>query len=307
METIKFSVTVDNLEVKLFVRQPNFEERRQGQRVYNRAFLDAVESGGILRMKLNDVLTEQGVWGEDKQAKFDTINAEILVLELKLEKGGIRLKDGRQLALNLRKLRNELLRLTIPRLVMDNNTCEKQAQDAQFDYYISTCTRTEDDKPFFKSLEDYLNKAELQYALTCAQKLGSLLHNTDENYEANLPENKFLKKFKLADSKGRLINKDGHLIDVDGRLIDEDGRFVTKDGKFCDSEGNLVTEEGSLIVESQPFLDDDGNPIVLEDEKQTDETSIGVIQQFTVNADNLEEGVSSINKLTEDLTTETAV
>jgi hypothetical protein len=55
------------------------------------------------------------------------------------------------------------------------------------------------------------------------------------------------------------------LIDADGRLVDENGRFIDEQGNFVDKFGNRVDEEGSYIVETAPFLDDDGNPVIVDE------------------------------------------
>jgi hypothetical protein len=120
-------------------------------------------------------------------------------------------------------------------------------------------------QPYFNSMEDYLNRSTEQVGLLGAQNLANMLYGLDNNYEANLPENKFLKKYKFIDDKLRYVDKQGRLIDAEGRLIDESGRFIDDQGNFVDKFGNKVDQEGDFIVEPEPFLDDDGNPIVLED------------------------------------------
>ena len=84
-----------------------------------------------------------------------------------------------------------------------------------------------------------------------------------------------MKRFKFVNEKGQYVNKDGHLIDIDEegveRLIDKEGYFVAYDENgdqyFINRNGEKVDhkERDEKIVES-PFLDDDGNPIVDNDE-----------------------------------------
>jgi hypothetical protein len=100
-----------------------------------------------------------------------------------------------------------------------------------------------------------------------AQNLANMLYGLDNDYESNLPENKFLKKYKFVDEKLRLVDKKGRLIDNEGRLIDESGRYVDENGSFVDKFGNKVDADGDYIVEQQPFLDDDGKPIIIEEMK----------------------------------------
>jgi hypothetical protein len=116
-------------------------------------------------------------------------------------------------------------------------------------------------------MEDYLNRSTESVALMAAQNLANMLYGLDNDYESNLPENKFLKKYKFVDEKLRLVDKKGRLIDNEGRLIDESGRYVDENGSFVDKFGNKVDADGEYIVEQQPFLDDDGKPIIIEEMK----------------------------------------
>ena len=43
-----FKVTIDGKDIDLSVVRPNVKQRQEGQKVYNKAFRDAVESGANL-------------------------------------------------------------------------------------------------------------------------------------------------------------------------------------------------------------------------------------------------------------------
>jgi hypothetical protein len=122
-------------------------------------------------------------------------------------------------------------------------------------------------QPVYKNMEEYLNSSTEKVAIMGAQNLANMLYGLDNDYESNLPENKFLKKFKFVDDKLRLVDKKGRLIDREGRLIDESGRFIDEEGNFVDKFGNKVDKDGEYLVDSQPFLDENGNPIVLDEEQ----------------------------------------
>jgi len=133
-------------------------------------------------------------------------------------------------------------------------------------------------QPYFNNMEDYLNRSTDSVGLLGAQNLANMLYGLDNDYESNLPENKFLKKFKFIDSKLRLVDKKGRLIDADGRLIDESGRFIDEQGAFVDKYGNKVNSDGDYLVDPQPFLDDNGNPIILEEDNK-DEPAVVKTEQ----------------------------
>lgn len=273
MDTKTFKCTVDNEEKEFIVRSPSLEDQREAQKVYNQAFTDAIKSKAIVRARLDDLLKEQGLWDDSKQMQFDTLQREISEGESRLAKGGFSLRDAKSLAIKIRDLREEMRDLISVRTSLDTHSAEGQADNARFNYLVSACVVYKEDvnKKYFNSMEDYLNKGSDPVAILGAETLANMIYGLDNDYENNLPENKFLKKYKFVDEKLRFVNKDGHLTDKDGRLVDEQGRFVDKEGNFVDKYGNKVDLDGEYVAEFQPFLDDDGKPVVLEDETKAED------------------------------------
>lgn len=267
------SKDLEGNEVKVVVKSPSPKNIRDAQVVYNKALRTALESGAILRRKLNDYLIEQKVWDTDKENSYQSILDSVSKNEELLKKGGIALKRAKEIALELRDLRFKLRELLSERQVYDSATAEGQADNAQFNYLVSVCVFKEDGTtPLWSNIEEYDNSRE-PYATDAASALAKIMYDLDPDYDNNLPENKFLKKYKFARNDLRLVNKDGHLIDDDGRLINEDGRFVAyrEDGTqyFVNRDGEEVDEKGEKLIQALPFLDDDGNPIVEESEAES--------------------------------------
>jgi hypothetical protein len=263
----KNKATRDSQEVEVAVVRPNHRQMEEGQQVHNAAFRKGLESGAILRARVEHYLREQKLWDDAKQAEFDRIQKVLLDGEKTLKRGRIKLGEARKVAIGMAKARTELLVLNAERVRLDNNTVEAQAENARFNFYVSACTVYADTgKPVFRNLQDYLERAGEDLSWEAASALASLLNNYDADAEKKLPENAFLLKYKFVDDKLRYVNKDGHLTDVDGKLIDEDGRFVAYvDGQkvFVDREGNRVDDKGEYVVEDAgPFLDDEtGEPL----------------------------------------------
>lgn len=264
-----FSMEIDDKNVDFKLKSPSFKDQREAQKVYNQAFSDAVKSGCIVRGRLDDLLKEQGLWDDKKEMQLNTLQHEILASEQKLAKGGISLNAAKGIALEMRGLRDKLRDLISVRTNLDNNTAEGQADNARFNYLVSCClVYSDNNKPYFPSYEEYLNRSAEPVAIKAAQELATRLYGLDDNYEHQLAENKFLKQYKFVDNDLRFINKEGHLIDQDGRLVDKDGRFINDKGEYVDKEGNLVDDKGDYVTEFQPFLDDDGKPVVLEEKQE---------------------------------------
>ena len=102
-KTYKSKVGTKQRVIKVLT--PSLEQRRQGQKEYNKAFSDAVQSGALLRLKLNDFMKEQGIWNDKKEAEVTSLAKEIINNEKALARGGIRLTEARLLALKIKECR----------------------------------------------------------------------------------------------------------------------------------------------------------------------------------------------------------
>lgn len=256
-------------DVKMIVKSPSKKDSDDAHMVYVSAWRQAAEKGAVLREKLNEFLEEQGLWNKKKQEKYEQALKQINEKEILLKKGGIPLKKAKAIALELKRIREDFRELIADRTSYDALTAEGVADNSKFDYLVTRCVfDANTGQLMFSDMDDYNKRGSEPWAVKAASQLANIFYGLDPDYEKNLPENQFLKKFKMTDDKGRLVNSDGHLIaiDKDGkeRLIDENGFYIAYDdnGEFyrVDVNGNKVEE----IVES-PFTDDEGNPVLPEE------------------------------------------
>ena len=63
--------TVTEGDITVLVKKPNRKDLNESQIAYNKAWRKSLDDKAILRQKLNDYLTEQGVGSEDKQKQYD--------------------------------------------------------------------------------------------------------------------------------------------------------------------------------------------------------------------------------------------
>lgn len=248
---------------KYIVIRPNLEIQREAQKVYNRAFSDAIQSGALLRAKLQDFMESQGLWDNEKQEKLKSLQNDIMNDERKLAKGGFALSEARNLSIELRKKRIQIAELVSTRSSLDGNTAEGQADNQRFNYLVSACLVYNDSrKPVYGTMDEYLLESSSDVAIQGAEALAKMLYDLSDDFESKLPENQFLKKFNFVNDDFKLVNEDGKLVDTDGRLINEEGNFVDENGDTVDRDGNKVDEDGNYVFEdTQPFLDKDGKPI----------------------------------------------
>ena len=254
------------------VRPPTAKDKNQAQLQYLKAFRQALENGAILKQKLDDHLKEQGIWDEAKQKQYEEIVTDINDGERKLQKGGIKLQEAKEIAFKMKTARLQFRSLVAERTVMDNNTAESQADNSSFDYLASVCIiDTKKGEPIFSNMDEYRENGDEPYVAEAAAELASKLYQLDPNYDKGLPENAFLVKYKFADEELRLINKEGKLVDEDGKLVNEDGRYINEEGQLIDRDGVPVDEEGNYKQDFSPFLDDNDNPIIMKEETEKEE------------------------------------
>ena len=283
------SVDLDGEKKKVFLQIPASEENKEAQLAYNKAFKEALQSGAILRQKLQRVMNEQGIWDDEKETQYQAILRDLNEGEKRLSRGGISLAEARQLAIDMRRRRVEFRSLIAERSSMDSNTAEGQADNERFSHLVYVCLKNASGKRLFKSKDEYEDNANQPYVIEAAGQLAEKLYGLDPDYDKNLPENKFLEAYKFSDNATRLINKDGHLIDIDNqgveRLIDENGRFVAYDEEdksyFVDKDGEKLNEDGDYEGGFTPFLDDQGKPVEVPSEEEEEE----VIEEEAVEAE----------------------
>jgi hypothetical protein len=253
--TFKIS-SVEGKEVELRVNRPDHKIQAAGQVVHNKAFRDAVEGGALVRAKVVDVMREQKLWDEAKQKRWDELRKKILDGEKSLARGGLRLSQARQIAIQMRRDRWEFHQMSADRNSLDLNTAEAAAENARFNYFVAACTVYADTgKPYFQDYDAYLASDDPAVA-SAATQMGKLLYGLDDDYEAKLPENRFLLEQKFCRKDLRLVDKQGRLIDATGHRVDEQGRRINDQGELIDDEGNPLTEDGDYKVDFQPWIDD---------------------------------------------------
>lgn len=293
-ERVVDSFDKDGNPVKVLVKKPTTKEYRDSQVEYNKAFRSALDSGSLLRQKLTEYMTEQGIWNDKKQQQNDNFIEQIRNKEEQLKAGGIKLSEAKQIALDLRELRADFQIFLAEKNALDSNTVEGQADNARFAELVRLCIlNSETKQQCFQSQKDYDANSDQPWVIEASAELANMLYGLDPNYANNLEENKFLKEFKFVNEDLRLINNDGHLVDVDGRLINEDGRYIayrTEEGKknkdpdqvyFVNRDGQEVVaktnEDGEEewvridLQERKPFLDDEGAPIIAAEESEEEQ------------------------------------
>ena len=268
------------LEKEFAVRLPSYKVMEEANKLKSKVFRESLDSGDMLRDQLEDILRTRGLWNDQRQIEYDTLRKEILDREYQLQKGGIKLIDAKQLALEMKEKRQRMVDMLSGRSDLDSQTCEGKSENARFNYLFAHSLVYNDDEltPFYPNgLEDYVVDMDNPIAIKGATEFYYLLSGT-ENLDDKLPENKFLKRFKFVDDKYRLVEKgSSRLVDREGKYVDEYGNYIeyNEDGTYyyVDINGRKLDEEtGNFVIdEPSPFLDEYGNPISEDEEVVAEE------------------------------------
>jgi hypothetical protein len=262
---------------KYKVVKPTLEVLNEATKLRSRTFNEALQAGDMLREQLEDQLKKRNLWNDDLEIEYQTLRKEVVRLTTILTKGGINLNQARDIALDVANKRARMVDMLSSRSSLDSNSCEGKADAARFNYLFANCLvyNDTDEKYFPNGLVDYLLNQEDPVAAAGATEFYYLISNSEDPTD-DLVENKFLKQYKFVDDNYRLIDKEGRLIDNEGRHIDEEGYYIEwlEDGtsRRVDVNGNIINSDGTPELEFTPFLDDDGNPVVLSDDKPKKKT-----------------------------------
>lgn len=226
----------------------------EAQKVYNRAFRKAIDEGCLLKKKLEQYMLEQGIWNSHKEDEYKGILKKIAEYEYSLNKGGLKLSEAKEIALELREKRLALRDLIAERSSLDAQTVEGQADNERFNYLVSACVYSSlNRKPVYSSVDEYKEKSSDELAYKLASKFAENFYGISDDYDKNLTETKFLKRFKFIDDEGRFINKDGKHVDNEGNLLDKDGYRIDAEGNRIDINNNPIIE---TTVDEAEFIDD---------------------------------------------------
>ena len=254
----------DGETVKIKVTRPSNTIITDAQRISAKVWTDCVRDGIMTKKELAKFMRKQKIWDKEQEEEENELKKEIVRLEKSLYLGGgkkpVPLEEGKKIAIEIRKKRNELKELIGERLSLEGNTAEALADNARFDYLVTRCTTYEDGKLVYNSVDEYSSNSDSEIAFSAATTLAEMMYALEDDFEAKLPENKFLLEFNLVNKDLSLVNKEGETVDLEGRKINELGQYVNEQGDRTDADGNPLEEDGTYVLATH-YVDDAGNPI----------------------------------------------
>jgi len=245
-------VETDGGKIKIIVRKPSNKVTSDAQRVAALTWTQCIQDGVMTKQELDQFMKRKGIWGEEKETEQKEVVEALQALEKELYLGGgrgktMKLSEAKEKALDMRRTRAKLRGLLSEKIALENNTAESLSENSKFDYMVANCTFFENGDQVYPTLDDYEKNSDDDIAFEAASTLAELMYSVNQDFEEKLPENRFLKKFKLVNDDLSLINPEGITVDTKGKRIDGEGRYLDKDGNRVDVEGRPLDADGNYI------------------------------------------------------------
>lgn len=219
---------------KYRINEPTGRQFREARKIYTKELTQGINEKLMLRSQLKAVAEKNGIWNDTQEAEYEELRIKLRDAEATLERGGIELEDAKKCAMDIMKLRQELITLRAPINELDAITAEGIAESLRNDFLLSECLVDEAGKKYFNDLDDFYNKQNDIVAIFAAFKFNQLLFNLTDDLFDQLPEYKFLKEFKFMDDQYNLVE------DKEKAELNEDKKVVRKpflkDGKPINKE-----------------------------------------------------------------------
>jgi len=226
---------VENVEYELL--KPNGKQMREAKKIYNKGVIDGMREQLPLRSQITKLAEEAGLWTKEKEKYFNKVIEKMRACDNKLNAGGIELEAAKDLALELKGLREEAINIKADVTILDACTAEGTADALRRDYLISECTIVKKTKKkYYKDLNDYYDKIDDYVAICANLLLTQIMYGGEDTILDSLTEYKFLKEYEFMDDDFNLVNEKGEIVDEEGNPIKEEedkDEFVPflKDGK----------------------------------------------------------------------------
>lgn len=239
---LEFQVEVDGTKKTLAAVRPTVAVRQQAQVVKAKSYAELVKGGALLEAKIKDVVKEQGLWNDEKEAELAEVDRQLREDESllpdasgKVRKANLKLSDLRAAAIRMRGNRFRRVNLLSDLTSLRNKTAEGLSDNAEFDFLVSKCiVDANSGEPFFASTDDYRTRASEPYAISAANRFFEVLNGVSTDFEKELPENRFLLKHGLCNGELALTDKAGNKVGVDGKPIEKEEPEIEASFEFED-------------------------------------------------------------------------
>jgi hypothetical protein len=145
MSRKEFTITEENGKtVKLAIRKLNIEDYEGADKSYaSKVGMLVRESTKknkfLLRSEIDKFLKERGIWSIEDDNKIIKLRKDVEDNLNKLRRGGVKLSEGRSVAISTMEKRNEIVQIMQKRQTFDDTTIESMATSEKAEYLTYCC------------------------------------------------------------------------------------------------------------------------------------------------------------------------
>ena len=121
------------------VIRPKIEQVKEANEIRAKVFNDALQGGDLLRDQLDNELRKRELWNDEREKQYQALRKKVVDGEYSLTKGGIKLSEAKDIALEMARSRAEMISMLSGRSELDSITCEGKADAARFNFLFSRC------------------------------------------------------------------------------------------------------------------------------------------------------------------------
>ena len=201
-----FTAIVDGNEKKFKIVKPNFGQGNKADRLYKKAFSDAIRDGVMTAFQMRETIDEIPYFS-DANGKIKDIEAEISLLEAELTN----IEERDKGLPKVYKIQESRARRMIEMFKIDSvyqQTAEAYAENLRNQFYASELTLNEKGERAWKDLDSLLDEKSDDLAQTAIRNVMLFNARISNDFQMDLPENKWLF------SQG-VINEEGVVLETD--------------------------------------------------------------------------------------------
>jgi hypothetical protein len=206
MNERNFEAVEDGVEKKFKVVKPTFSVGNRADRIYKKAFAEALRDGILTAFQMREQIDEIEYYSNTNK-EIDTIDNRLAELEIEITEEES-YEKGMMMVLEMRELRARRVLEVYKINTIYENTAESYAENIRNQYYASELTCKEDGSRVWSSFEDFQNKMTDDLAATSVQQVMLFNAKISNNYQMDYAENQWLVKKGIINEEGVPIKQE---------------------------------------------------------------------------------------------------
>ncbi len=196
MKMNKLDYTVE--ENNYYVRIPNQRDMNNADLIYKTKYSEALRYGALTAAEAQKIIDDREIFGPNDEAEVRKLFIELHALGEKLMDTE-KFTKAAELIFEMEQLRGKIMHINMRKNNILDNTAESYADEHRLQFYAVACSFGEDEKPVFKDIDDYLERATEEVARVSLTKIIHLIANEGKDFRTEWPEYQWRMRHGLMD------------------------------------------------------------------------------------------------------------